>query len=38
VLREFATDSEPPPAGCNGGTGLYCGEQDLSCFLIDPAG
>jgi len=22
----------------NGGTGLYCGEQDLFVFLIDPAG
>ena len=22
----------------NGGTGLYCGEQDMFCFLIDPAG
>lgn len=21
-----------------GATGLYCGEQDLFCFLIDPAG
>ena len=38
MLGEFATDFEPPPAGCNGGTGLYCGEQDLFCFLIDPAG
>ena len=38
MLREFATDFEPPPVGCNGATGLYCGEQDLFCFLIDPAG
>lgn len=38
MLKEFATDFQPPPAGCNGGTGLYCGEQDLFCFLIDPAG
>ena len=21
-----------------GGTGLYCGEQDMFCFLIDPQG
>lgn len=21
-----------------GGTGLYCGEQDMFCFLVDPAG
>ncbi len=38
MLREFATDFEPPPKGVNGATGLYCGEQDLFCFLIDPAG
>jgi hypothetical protein len=38
MLREFAIDFEPPPKGMNGGTGLYCGEQDMFCFLIDPAG
>ena len=38
VVREFATDFQPPQPGCNGGTGLYCGEQDLFCFLIDPTG
>jgi len=38
MLREFAVDFEPPPRGANGGTGLYCGEQDLFCFLIDPTG
>ena len=38
MLREFATDFEPPPKGMNGGTGLYCGEQDMFCFMIDPAG
>jgi hypothetical protein len=38
VVNEFATDFEPPVAGYNGGTGLYCGEQDLFAFLIDPAG
>lgn len=38
MLREFATDFGPPPKGFNGATGLYCGEQDLFCFLIDPAG
>lgn len=38
MLKEFATDFEPPPVGCNGATGLYCGEQDMFCFLIDPAG
>ncbi|MFN0053747.1 MAG: DUF932 domain-containing protein [Planctomycetales bacterium] len=38
MLREYATDFEPPPQGFNGGTGLYCGEQDMFCFLIDPTG
>jgi hypothetical protein len=43
MLREFAVDFQPPQraAGSTGearGTGLYCGEQDLFCFLIDPAG
>ena len=38
VVGEFATDFQPPPAGCNGATGLYCGEQDLFVFLIDPNG
>lgn len=38
MLREFATDFEPPPKGAGGATGLYCGEEDMFCFLIDPAG
>ncbi|HUY92239.1 MAG TPA: DUF932 domain-containing protein [Pirellulales bacterium] len=38
VLQEFAVDFQPPQAGCNGATGLYAGEQDMFCFLIDPAG
>jgi hypothetical protein len=41
MLREFAVDFQPPqPAGKinPGATGLYCGEQDLFCFLIDPTG
>ncbi|MBA4065647.1 MAG: DUF932 domain-containing protein [Isosphaera sp.] len=38
VLREFAVDFRPPQPGLDGGTGLYCGEQDMFCFLIDPAG
>jgi histone H3/H4 len=41
MLREFAVDFQPPQkAGAlnPGGTGLYCGEQDLFCFLIDPTG
>jgi len=38
MLREYATDFEPPPKGSDGGTGLYCGEQDLFVFMIDPVG
>lgn len=38
VVSEFATDFQPPQVGMNGGTGLYCGEQDLFAFLIDPTG
>lgn len=38
MVREFATDYQPPQNAFNDATGLYCGEQDLFCFLIDPAG
>lgn len=38
MVREFATDFQPPQTAAGGGTGLYCGEQDMFCFLIDPAG
>lgn len=38
MLREFATDFQPPQQGVTGGTGLYAGEQDLFTFLIDPMG
>ena len=38
LVSEFATDFQPPQVGVNGGTGLYCGEQDMFCFLIDPLG
>jgi hypothetical protein len=38
VVDEFATDFQPPPAAAGGATGLYCGEQDMFAFLIDPAG
>jgi histone H3/H4 len=37
-VKEFATDFQPPQAGMNGATGLYCGEQDMFVFLIDPTG
>jgi hypothetical protein len=38
MLQEFAVDFQPPQKAFNGATGLYSGEQDLFCFLIDPAG
>lgn len=44
MLREFAVDFQPPQkaadvlGGEQGGTGLYCGEQDMFAFLIDPTG
>ena len=38
ILQEFAVDFVPPQKGFNGATGLYAGEQDMFCFLIDPAG
>ena len=38
LLREFATDFEPPQKAAGGGTGLYAGEQDMFAFLIDPLG
>lgn len=44
MLSEFAVDFQPPQkaadsiVGEHGGTGLYCGEQDLFAFLIDPTG
>ncbi|ODU01791.1 MAG: hypothetical protein ABS79_01155 [Planctomycetes bacterium SCN 63-9] len=38
MLMEFAVDFTPPQPGCTGGTGLYRGEQDLFCFMIDPTG
>lgn len=38
MVREFATDFQPPQTATIGGTGLYCGEQDMFVFLIDPAG
>lgn len=38
VIQEFAVDFQPPQPGMNGATGLYAGEQDVFCFLIDPTG
>jgi histone H3/H4 len=38
MLSEFAIDFTPPQTAKGGGTGIYCGEQDLFVFLIDPTG
>jgi hypothetical protein len=38
VVQQCADGFEPPPEGLGGATGLYCGEQDLFLFLIDPTG
>jgi hypothetical protein len=38
TVRDVAPEFEPPQTAYNGGTGLYCGEQDMFCFLIDPTG
>ncbi len=38
VVSEFATDFQPPQTGIEDATGLYCGEQDMFTFLIDPTG
>lgn len=38
VVRDAAPEFQLPRQGYNGATGLYCGEQDLFCFLIDPNG
>jgi len=39
VVKESAPDFTPPQkAFDNRSTGLYCGEQDLFSFLIDPTG
>lgn len=38
IVREFATDFQPPQKAIGGGTGMYCGEQDMFLFMIDPLG
>lgn len=38
VIEDYTRDFQPPQKGSNGGTGLYRGEQDMFCFLIDPTG
>ena len=45
IVREFAVDFVPAQKALTAegdnapaATGLYCGEQDMFCFLIDPTG
>ena len=38
AVLDAADGFDAPPKGFNGATGLYCGEQDMFCFLIDPTG
>lgn len=39
VIQEFASAFSPPQRALDGmSTGLYCGEQDMFAFLIDPLG
>ena len=38
LVREAVPGFVPPQQAVTGGTGLYCGEQDLFAFLIDPTG
>lgn len=38
TVRESASGFTPPQKAMTGGTGLYAGEQDMFCFLIDPTG
>ncbi len=38
LVDQYADGFEPPPEGLGGATGLYCGEQDMFLFLIDPTG
>lgn len=38
TIRDVAPEFQPPQTAFNGATGLYCGEQDMFCFLIDPTG
>lgn len=38
AVLDVAGDFAPPQAAVNGASGLYCGEQDMFCFLIDPTG
>lgn len=39
AVRDAAPDFQPPQTAMDGhSTGLYCGEQDMFAFLVDPLG
>jgi hypothetical protein len=38
AVLDVAEDFSPPQKAVTGATGLYAGQQDMFCFLIDPAG
>ena len=38
TVNEFAVDFQPAQEGMGAASGLYCGEQDMFVFLIDPTG
>lgn len=38
AVREAGPEFQAPQTAMTGGTGLYCGEQDMFAFLIDPLG
>lgn len=38
TVQECASDFQPPQKAATGGTGLYAGEQDMFCFMVDPTG
>jgi len=38
AVLDVAEGFDAPPKGFNDATGLYCGEQDMFCFMIDPTG
>ena len=39
MVKEYASDFQPPQVAMDeNSTGLYCGEQDMFAFLIDPTG
>ena len=38
AVQYAAPDFIRPRTSVSGGTGLYCGEQDMFCFMIEPTG